>query len=154
MTGIRLGLAAVLTGLAGASWATAQDASVVQAGNRWIIQATGRAEAPPEISHLLMKMEYQSARAVDGCAAGERQLKEFLAAVEALQIPHLTWRVVNNVITPAADGISQGFLYVRNIVFDLPHDGRSREELDSIVARLEDLGARHNSHCVTCIGSG
>jgi len=47
-------------------------------------------------------------------------------------------------------------VYTRNVVFKLV-SSRAGEQLparDAIIAKLEDLGARYNSHCVTCIGSG
>lgn len=104
----RIAFVATLTFLAPQYSASAQTA-VSRAGSRWIIQATGTAETRPDTLHLLMKMEYESARAMDSSAAGEKRLKDFLAAVEELRIPGLKWRVVNNVITPAQGPLSQGF---------------------------------------------
>ncbi len=118
-----------------------------------VIDATGRAQATPDLYYLLMKMEQSSARASDAAAEGERALKEFLAAAGALEIPGLKWRVVSNVFTPAEMPGSQGVVYTRNVIFTLPHTV-SLPDRDSIFARLQDLGAKFNSHCVTCIGSG
>lgn len=122
---------------------------------RWVIEATGTASAKPDIYHILMKMDYEAGLAAEAAAAGEKRLAEFLAAVDQLGIAGLTYRVWNNVITPSAGQMAgmPGLVYTRNIVFTLegPLDPGKR---DATVARLEDLGARYNSHCVTCIGSG
>jgi hypothetical protein len=53
------------------------------------------------------------------------------------------------VITPSDTGM--GVTYSRNIVFTLPAEAAAAR--DPIIARLEDLRARFNSQCVTCIGS-
>lgn len=125
------------------------SAAQAPAPERRIIEAVGLASAAPEVAHVMMKMEYESNRAADAAAAGEKRLNEFLAAADALKIAGLTWRVWNNVWMPAQYN-GAGFLYTRNVVFTLP-DSSARDET---IARLEDLGARYNSHCVTCIGSG
>ncbi len=117
------------------------------------IDVTGRAQAAPDVYYLLMKMERESARASDAATAVERALKEFLAAADALKIPGLTWRIANNVFTPAAVPLAQGVVFTRNVIFTVP-DSVSLNDRDSAFARLQDLGARYNSHCVTCIGSG
>jgi hypothetical protein len=103
-----------------------------------------------------MKMEYQSGLASDAATQGEKRLSDFLAAVDALKIPNLSYRICNNLITPADSGEATGIVYTRNVVFKLM-SARAGEQLparDAIIAKLEDLGARYNSHCVTCIGSG
>jgi hypothetical protein len=103
-------------------------------------------------------MESESAQAVEAARRGERQLQEFLAAVDHLKISDLTYRVCNNVLVPGPgpEGMSSGFVYTRNVVFTLrrPQLEAQRAEVDRVVAQLEDLGARYNSHCVTCVGSG
>jgi hypothetical protein len=124
---------------------------------RWVIEAIGTETVPPDVIHLMMKMEYESSLAVDATSKGEKQLSEFLAAVDRLKIPSLTYRLANNLITPASAGRSRfsGFVYTRNIIFTFaPQPEQAPWELDRVVAQLEDLGARYNSHCVTCIGSG
>ena len=92
--------------------------------------------------------------AADAAINGEAKLGEFLGAVDALGIPGLTHRVVNNVMIKPSQGFGgmPGVNYVRNVVFTLPD--LPAAERESVVAKLEDVGARHNSHCVTCIGSG
>jgi len=122
--------------------------------SRWVIEAVGTESMPPDLIHLMMKMEFESSLAADATRQGEAQLNEFLAAADRLQIPALTHRVANNLITPA--GEFSGFVYTRNIIFTFarPQPGAALADVDGIVARLEDLGARYNSHCVTCIGSG
>jgi hypothetical protein len=125
---------------------------------RWVIEAVGTESAPPDLIHLMMKMEFESSLVAEATSKGEKQLSEFLAAVDRLQIPNLTYRVANNLITSASAGRGQfsGFVYTRNMIFTFapPPPGSARAEVDDLVARLEDLGARYNSHCVTCIGSG
>jgi len=125
---------------------------------RWVIEAVGTETAPPDLIHLMMKMEFESSLASEATSKGEKQLSEFLAAVDRLQIPNLTYRVVNNLITPALArrGQFSGFVYTRNIIFTFaqPQPEPAPAEADRLVAQLEDLGARFNSHCVTCIGSG
>lgn len=117
---------------------------------RFVIEATGTERASPDLIYLLMKMEYDAGQARDATSAGEKRLREFLSAVEALKIPGISWRVFNNVLNPANTGV--GITYSRNVVFTLPVE--TVAERDPIIARLEDVGARFNSHCVTCIGSG
>jgi hypothetical protein len=117
---------------------------------RFSIEAIGSERAAPDVFYLLMKMEYEAAQASEATTAGEKRLSEFLSTVEALRIPGLSWRVANNMITP--NDIGAGVTYTRNIVFTLPAEAAAAR--DPIIARLEDLGARFNSHCVTCIGSG
>jgi hypothetical protein len=131
---------------------------VKQEAERWVIEAVGTETAPPDLIHLMMKMEMESSLAADATRQGEKRLSEFLAAVDRLQIPNLTYRVANNSIIPAAaaPGEFSGFVYTRNIIFTFapPQPGLSSAEVDRLVAQLEDLGARYNSHCITCIGSG
>lgn len=124
----------------------------------WVIESVGRAATSPDIVHLMMKMEYQAAQAVDATLRGEKQLAEFLAAVDGLKIPNLSYGVFNNVITPGQANGSElsGFVYTRNVVFTIRRSqpAGNSSELDRMIAHLEDLGARYNSHCVTCVGSG
>jgi hypothetical protein len=123
---------------------------------RWTIESVGTETATPDVYYILMKMESESGLAAEATAQGEKQLRDFLAAVDALKIPNLSYRICNNLITPADSDLGEGFVYTRNIVFTLL-SARAGEQLparDSIIAKLEDLGARYNSHCVTCIGSG
>lgn len=125
---------------------------------RWVIESVGRAAASPNIIHLMMKMEYQAAQAADATRRGEKQLAEFLAAVDGLKISNLSYHVFNNVITPgqAGGGELSGIVYTRNVIFTIRRSqpGENSSELDRMIAQLEDLGARYNSHCVTCVGSG
>jgi hypothetical protein len=137
---------------------SSQDVEVRAGSQRWIIEAIGTERATPEVIYLLMKMESESAQAVEAAKRGERQLQEFLTAVDHLKISDLTYRVCNNVLVPGPgpEGMSSGFVYTRNVVFTLrrPQLEAQRAEVDRVVAQLEDLGARYNSHCVTCVGSG
>jgi hypothetical protein len=128
-----------------------------KAGARlWTIESVGTETATPDVYYLLMKMEYQSSLAAEATAQGEKRLGDFLAAVDALKIPNLSYRICNNLITPANDEEATGTVYTRNVVFKLmsARAGQPLPDRDAIIARLEDLGARYNSHCVTCIGSG
>jgi len=138
--------------------ATPPQVQVKKEAARWVIEAVGTETVPPDVIHLMMKMEYESGLAADATSKGEKQLSEFLATVDRLKIPRLTYRVTNNLITPASAGRGQfsGFVYTRNIIFTFlqPQPAQPPSELDRLVAQLEDLGARYNSHCVTCIGSG
>lgn len=136
----------------------AQDLHPATDARQWVIESVGRAAASPDIIHLMMKMEYQAAQAADATRRGEKQLAEFLAAVDGLKIPNLSYQVFNNVITPGQANGSElsGFVYTRNVVFTIrrPQPSGNSSELDRMIAQLEDLGARYNSHCVTCVGSG
>ena len=142
-------------------WSAAQTSLAQQpkpkAGARlWTIESVGTETATPDVYYLLMKMEYQSGLAFEATTQGEKRLGDFLAAVDALKIPNLSYRICNNLITPANDEEVAGIVYTRNVVFKLL-SSRVGEQLlgrDAIIAKLEDLGARYNSHCVTCIGSG
>jgi hypothetical protein len=127
---------------AGAVCAPAED---------WVVDVTGKARGAPDVYYLLMKMEQQSARASDAALSGEKALMEFLAAVERLKVPGLTWRIANNIVSPGDRG--PGMVYSRNIVFTMLAEP-SAADRDRAFARLQDLGAKYNSHCVTCIGSG
>jgi hypothetical protein len=131
---------------------------VTAGSQRWVIEAIGTESATPAVIYLLMKMESESAQAVEAARRGERQLQEFLAAVDHLKISDLTYRVCNNVLMPgpAPGGVTSGFVYTRNVVFTLRRSQleTQRAEVDRVIAQLEDLGARYNSHCVTCVGSG
>ena len=136
----------------------AQDTHPNAEARQWVIESVGRASAEPDTVHLMMKMEYQAAQAADATWRGEKQLSEFLAAVDGLKIAKLSYQVFNNVITtgPGMESELSGFVYTRNVVFTL-HRSEPRmnpAELDRLIAQLEDLGARYNSHCVTCVGSG
>ena len=132
-----------------------QTAAKADAGY-WTIESVGTEIATPDVYYILMKMESESSLAVEATTQGEKRLRDFLAAVDALKIPNLSYRICNNLITPADSDVGGGFVYTRNIVFTLL-SARAGEQLaarDAIIAKLEDLGARYNSHCVTCIGSG
>lgn len=134
----------------------AQDANPSTEARQWVIESVGRAAASPDTIHLMMKMEYQAAQAADATRRGEKQLAEFLAAVGGLKIPNLSYQVFNNVITPGPGIQSElsGFVYTRNVVFTMRQPDGNPPERDRRIAQLEDLGARYNSHCVTCVGSG
>lgn len=138
--------------------ARAQNISPKQDANQWVIDAEGSATATPDVVYLMMKMEYQAATAADAIARGDQQLSDFLADVNNLKIPHLTYQIHNTVITPGSDreGTFSGLIYARNIIFSMraPQLALKPDELNRTIALLEDLGARHNSHCVTCVGSG
>jgi hypothetical protein len=136
--------------------ALAQQPGPKAGGRVWTLESVGTETATPDVYYLLMKMEYQSGLASDAATQGEKRLSDFLAAVDALKIPNLSYRICNNLITPADSGEATGIVYTRNVVFKLM-SARAGEQLparDAIIAKLEDLGARYNSHCVTCIGSG
>ena len=115
----------------------------VAAGTHYTVEAIGEAESPPELFHIMMKVEANAGRASDAAAQGEKRLREFLAAVDAAGVPGLRWRIHNNLFNP-------GNVYARNVVFTIPDS----EERNRIISRIQDLGAKYNSHCVTCIGSG
>ncbi len=155
---LRVGVAALLSMLSFALGLAGQppQAAVRQEPARLIIEAEGTETASPDLIHLLMKMESQAGLAVDAARAGEKQLGEFLAAVVRLRISKLTYRVTNDLITPASAGPGEfsGFVYARNIIFTFPLPPPGTGDVDRLVAQIEDLGARYNSHCVTCIGSG
>ena len=123
---------------------------------RWTIESVGTETATPDVYYLLMKMEYESGLAAEATMQGEKRLSDFLAAVDALKIPDLSYRICNNLITPANGEPAMGVVYTRNVVFKLMSSraGQPLPARDAIIAKLEDLGARYNSHCVTCIGSG
>jgi uncharacterized protein YggE len=117
------------------------------------LEATGTEQVMPDLYHVLMKMENNSSQAAVASTGGEKQIRDFIAAVEALGIKDLTWRISNTVFTSLQAPYSQGAAYSRNLIFTLPNSV-AREERDRIVAQIQDLGAKYNSHCVTCIGSG
>jgi hypothetical protein len=122
----------------------------------WTLESVGTETATPDVYYLLMKMEFESGLATDATTKGEQRLHDFLAAVDALKIPNLSYRICNNLFAPPNGVETAGYVYTRNIVFTLmsPHSGEPLSARDALVAKLEDLGARYNSHCVTCIGSG
>jgi hypothetical protein len=134
----------------------AQQMAAKADSGQWTIESVGTEIATPDVYYILMKMESESGLAAEATAQGERQLRDFLTAVDALKIPNLSYRICNNLITPANENLTEGFVYTRNIVFTLlsARPGEQLPARDAIIAKLEDLGARYNSHCVTCIGSG
>lgn len=138
--------------------ALAQDIGPTGDAGHWVIESEGTATTLPDVVYLMMKMEYRAAKAADAVGRGEQQLSEFLAAVDNLKIPNLIYQVHNTVITPGEDrqGTFSGLVYTRNIVFTIrtPQPVLTSDKLEGTIAQLEDLGARHNSHCVTCVGSG
>jgi len=79
-----------------------------------------------------------------------------VARWDVRKIANLSYRICNNLITPADSGEATGMVYTRNVVFKLVSSraGKQLPARDAIIVKLEDLGARYNSHCVTCIGSG
>jgi hypothetical protein len=123
------------------------------AGKLYTLEAIGEAESPPQLFHIMMKVEADAALAADAAASGEKRLREFLAAADALAVPGLTWRIHNNLFNPAPTIGRTGNVYARNVVFTLP-DPPTDLERNRIISRIQDLGAKFNSHCVTCIGSG
>lgn len=142
-------------------WSVARDLAAQRTAantdtGQWTIQSVGTEAATPDVYYILMKMEFESSMAADATAEGEKRLHVFLAAVDALKIPNLSYRICNNLITPANSDLPGAVVYTRNIVFTLlsPRAGEQLPARDAIIAKLEDLGARYNSHCVTCIGSG
>jgi len=133
-----------------------QESAAPTRAGEWTLESVGSETATPDVYYLLMKMEFESGLAADATTKGEQRLHNFLAAVDALKIPNLSYRICNNLFTPPNRVETTGYVYTRNIVFTLmsPHAGEPLAARDALVAKLEDLGARYNSHCVTCIGSG
>jgi len=133
-----------------------QESAAPARAGKWTLESVGSETATPDVYYLLMKMEFESGLAADAATKGEQRLHDFLAAVDALKIPNLSYRICNNLFTPPNSVETAGYVYTRNIVFTLmsPHAGEPLPARDALVAKLEDLGARYNSHCVTCIGSG
>src|SRR5258708_5586446 len=91
-------------GVTFAVYVQAQSFSVQPQAHQWVIEAVGTARAVPDVSHIMMKMEYEAALARDAAAQGEKRLGEFLAAVDALKLPGLTYRVSNNLFTQPNQG--------------------------------------------------
>jgi hypothetical protein len=107
----------------------------------------------PDVLYLLMKLETEGAQLAHAIEQNQRKLAGFIAALQRLPVDHDAIRAANFVVTGVPLG--RGVTFTRNVIIPVSAvDRRTVREIEALIAQVQDLGARHGSHCVTCIGSG
>jgi hypothetical protein len=129
------------------------DEESERVGDMIRIREIGSARATPDTAYLLMKVESESVSLAQALQDNARQIGEFREGLEEIGISGDDVGVKNFVVMPLYVG--SGVSLSRNLIITMEGIGERRsEELQQIFAKVQDLGARYGSHCVTCIGSG
>lgn len=132
---------------------SAHDAGVfLEEGNRIRIREVVSLQAVPDTVYLLMKVESEAATLAQVLQDKRKQVQGFIAALDQLGVQSETVRIKNFVVTPLMAG--SGISLSRNLVIPLEGIPLPSNEWEGLTARIQDLGARYGSHCITCIGSG
>lgn len=117
------------------------------------IREIGSVRAVPDTAYLLMKVESESVSLAQALRENAKQIGQFRERIEEIGIGRDAVRVKNFVVMPLYLG--SGVSLSRNLIITMEEINQKRpEELQQIFAKVQDLGARYGSHCVTCIGSG
>jgi uncharacterized protein YggE len=117
------------------------------------LSAVGSAKARPDTVYVLMKVESGSPQLAQAIRDNTKQVSDFMAALAGLGIPGSDMRVSNFVVAPMYE--SRGVAFSRNVILTIPAiDKKPQDEVTRLLARIQDLGAKYGSSCVTCIGSG
>jgi Protein of unknown function (DUF541) len=117
------------------------------------IREIATVQAQPDNLYVLMKVQSEAAQLSQAIEQNSRAIKGFTAALAGIGVEPTAVRVTNFVVTPLVLGRGVGFS--RNLVIAIPGiEKKSPGEIERLMARIQDLGARYGSQCVTCIGSG
>jgi hypothetical protein len=110
-------------------------------------------KAEADTAYILMTVQTERGQLVEAVRENEKQMQAFIAALTQTGIPLAAISIKNFVVEPAIVG--RGFSLARNLVItEAQINRRPAGELAQRMARIQDLGARFGSSCITCIGSG
>ncbi|MFI5175535.1 MAG: SIMPL domain-containing protein [Terriglobia bacterium] len=117
------------------------------------IREAGIVKVPPDTLYLLMKTETEGAQLGQAIEQNRKAVDGFVDALKRLGINKESIRQTNFVVSRSMMGT--GTTYARNVVITIPAiDQKTPGEITQLMARVQDLGARFGSNCITCIGSG
>lgn len=117
------------------------------------IRQEGTVKVPPDTVYLLMKVETEASLLGQAIEENKRAVEAFVGALFRSGIDRASIRETNFVV--GGSSVGSGASFARNVVITVPAIGRMAPgELNKLVARVQDLGARFGSSCITCIGSG
>jgi hypothetical protein len=117
------------------------------------IREEGIVRVPPDTLYLLMKTETEGAQLGQAIEQNRKAVDGFVDALKRLGIEKEFIRQTNFVVSRSLMG--SGTSYARNVVITIPAiDQKTPGEIKQLMARVQDLGARFGSNCITCIGSG
>ncbi|HYK89611.1 MAG TPA: SIMPL domain-containing protein [Acidobacteriota bacterium] len=117
------------------------------------IRQEGTVEVPPDTVYLLMKLETEAPLLGRAIEQNKKAAEEFVEALCRSGIDRASIRETNFVVSGSSVG--NGTSFARNVVITVSSISRMAQgELNKLVARVQDLGARFGSSCITCIGSG
>jgi uncharacterized protein YggE len=117
------------------------------------IHEVSSVKAEPDTAYLLMSVRTEKSLLAEAAQENEKQMQAFIAALKQIGIAPAALSVKNFVVEQAL--IGKGFSYARNLVITVEHIDKSpANEFASLVAKVQDVGARFGSSCITCIGSG
>ena len=129
------------------------DSPPTSAGRLIKIREEGTAKVPPDTLYLLMKVQTEAAQLSRAIELNQKAVKGFTEALGLIGIEQPAIRQANFVVGRSLLG--SGVSFARNLVITVAGiDKRPSVEIDRLVAKVQDFGARFGSSCVTCIGSG
>ena len=100
-----------------------------------------------------MKVQTEAAQLSRALELNQKAVKGFAEALGLIGIEQSAIRQTNFVVGRSLLG--SGVSFARNVVITVTGiDKRPSAEIDMLVAKVQDFGARFGSSCVTCIGSG
>jgi hypothetical protein len=105
------------------------------------------------MAYLMMKVETQASLLGQAIDQNGKAVAAFVDALCRSGIDRSSIRVTNFIVSRSLMGIGASFS--RNVILAIPGIGAmSAGEFSRLMAKVQDLGARFGSSCVTCIGSG
>jgi len=109
--------------------------------------------AQPDTAYLLMTVGTERSQLAEAVRENEKQLQAFVAALKQIGISPAALSIKNFVVAPVIMG--RGFSLARNLIITVEQiNTRPADEFAQLRARVQDVGARFGSSCITCIGSG
>jgi len=117
------------------------------------IHAVATIPVHPNTLYILMKVQSEKAELAQAIKDNKNKVEKFCGALTDIGIQRTSIRLKNFVVTPLITGA--GISFAQNMVITVEEiDQKPAGELNQLISRVQDLGAQHGSHCITCIGSG
>jgi len=132
---------------------TMPSAPVVSSYQTIRIREEGTVKVPPDTLYLLMKTETEAAQLARAIEQNKKTVDGFVDALSRMGIDRGAIWQTNFILSRSMMG--NGVNFARNVVIRIPAiDQKDPGEIRQLMARVQDLGARFGSNCITCIGSG
>lgn len=117
------------------------------------VRAVGTVRVSPDTAYVMMKVETQAALLGQAIDQNRKAVSAFVDALCRSGIDRSSIRETNFIVSGSLMGTGASFS--RNVIITIPEiGGMGPGEFSRLMAKVQDLGARFGSSCVTCIGSG